>query len=39
MTIHRRSKDDRPVHYPIDNLDLAQFLSDTAPPGQVVYLN
>lgn len=34
MTIHRRSKDDRPVHYPIDNLDLAQFLSDTAPPGQ-----
>uniref|UniRef100_A0A0R3S6I2 Ubiquitin carboxyl-terminal hydrolase n=1 Tax=Elaeophora elaphi TaxID=1147741 RepID=A0A0R3S6I2_9BILA len=34
MTIHRRSKDDRPVRYPLENLDLAQFLSDTAPPGQ-----
>ncbi|EJD74155.1 ubiquitin carboxyl-terminal hydrolase [Loa loa] len=34
MTIHRRSKDDRPVRYPLDNLDLAQFLSDTAPSGQ-----
>lgn len=39
MTIHRRSKDDRPVRYPLDNLDLAQFLSDTAPPGQVIHLN
>ncbi|VIO94805.1 Ubiquitin carboxyl-terminal hydrolase family protein [Brugia malayi] len=34
MTVHRRSKDDRPVRYPLDNLDLAQFLSDTAPSGQ-----
>lgn len=39
MTIHRRSKDDRPVRYPLDNLDLAQFLSDTAPSGQVEHLN
>ncbi|VDN27680.1 unnamed protein product [Gongylonema pulchrum] len=35
LTVHRRSKDDRSVRYPIDNLDLAQYLADTAPSGQV----
>ncbi|VDM41537.1 unnamed protein product [Toxocara canis] len=35
MSMHRRSKDDRPVRYPINELDLSEFLSETAPNGQV----
>lgn len=34
MSMHRRSKDDRPVRYPIDGLDLSNFLSSTAPSSQ-----
>uniref|UniRef100_F1KRM8 ubiquitinyl hydrolase 1 n=1 Tax=Ascaris suum TaxID=6253 RepID=F1KRM8_ASCSU len=34
MSMHRRSKDDRPVRYPISDLDLSDFLSETAPNGQ-----
>ncbi|VDN06160.1 unnamed protein product [Thelazia callipaeda] len=34
MALNRRSKDDRRVQYPIDNLDLSPFLAETAPSGQ-----
>ncbi|MFH4973766.1 hypothetical protein AB6A40_000475 [Gnathostoma spinigerum] len=34
VSIHRRSKDERSVRYPIDGLDLADYLSKTAPKGQ-----
>ncbi|VDK78292.1 unnamed protein product, partial [Anisakis simplex] len=34
MSMHRRSKDDRAVKYPVAELDLAQFLADSAPQSQ-----
>ncbi|EYC05473.1 hypothetical protein Y032_0082g1604 [Ancylostoma ceylanicum] len=34
QTMHRRSKDERRVIYPIGNLDMSPFLAETAPAGQ-----
>ncbi|KHJ83371.1 ubiquitinyl hydrolase 1 [Oesophagostomum dentatum] len=34
QTMHRRSKDERRVIYPISNLDMSPFLAETAPSGQ-----
>lgn len=30
-SLHRRSKDDRTVEYPLESLDMSPFLSDTSP--------
>ncbi|CAI5443433.1 unnamed protein product [Caenorhabditis angaria] len=30
-SMHRRSKDERTVEYPLENLDMSPFLADTAP--------
>ncbi|VDM55836.1 unnamed protein product [Angiostrongylus costaricensis] len=34
QAMHRRSKDERRVIYPITNLDMSPFLAETAPTGQ-----
>lgn len=34
LSMHRRSKDDRPVRYPLSDLDLSEFLCESAPKGQ-----
>lgn len=34
FSMHRRSKDERPVTYPLNDLDLSDFLCETAPEGQ-----
>ncbi|KJH47584.1 MYND finger [Dictyocaulus viviparus] len=34
QALHRRSKDERRVIYPISNLDMSPFLAETAPTGQ-----
>ncbi|VDM68269.1 unnamed protein product [Strongylus vulgaris] len=34
QTMHRRSKDERRVIYPISNLDMSPFLAETAPADQ-----
>ncbi|KAK6734014.1 hypothetical protein RB195_017656 [Necator americanus] len=34
QTMHRRSKDERRVIYPIANFDMSPFLAETAPSGQ-----
>ncbi|CAB3411040.1 unnamed protein product [Caenorhabditis bovis] len=31
-SLHRRSKDERTVEYPLENLDMSPFLAETAPP-------
>lgn len=32
--MHRRSKDERRVNYPLEGLDMAPYLAQTAPDGQ-----
>uniref|UniRef100_A0A0N5AEL9 Ubiquitin carboxyl-terminal hydrolase n=1 Tax=Syphacia muris TaxID=451379 RepID=A0A0N5AEL9_9BILA len=35
FSMHRRSKNEKPVIYPLKNLDLSNFLCETAPEGQI----